>query len=88
MSNPQYDYPLQLAREQRIKEYIREAEIDRLQSELHSREWSCWAQRAHHPLHVLGHALTSLGRRLENLDRPDARPMRESDAISAALQNR
>lgn len=67
--------------EQRIQQYIREAEIDHVQSELHPRH-------AHRLLQFFGHLLTSLGQHLENLDRQDARSIRESDAIGAAGLNR
>ncbi len=67
--------------EERMQEYRREAEIDHLQRELHPRQGHRWLQ-------LFGHVLTNLGRRLENLDRQDARSIQESDAIAAAGVNR
>ncbi len=81
-------YTLQLMAEQRMKEYAREIEIDQLLDEIRPHRSNWWSRQICRSLRGLGHELTSLGRRLQNLDRPDARPMRESDAISAALQNR
>ncbi len=66
---------------ERMQKYIREAEIDHLQREMHSR-------RGHRLLQLFGHGLMSLGQHLENLDRQDARSLRESDAIGAASLNR
>ncbi len=65
----------------RMQKYMREAEIDHLQREMHPRQ-------GHRLLKYVGHTLTSLGQRLENLDRQDARAMSESDAIGAAAPNR
>ncbi len=81
MSSQLDQHALESIAAHRIQHYIREAEIDHLQSELHPR-------KGHWLLLHLGHALTSLGRRMENLDRQDARPSGESDAIGAAVPNR
>ncbi len=67
--------------EQRMQQYRREAEIDHLQRGLHPRQ-------GYRLLQLFGHALTSLGQHLENIDRQDARPIRESDVIGAASLNR
>ncbi|MGB8647253.1 MAG: hypothetical protein WCF84_18590 [Anaerolineae bacterium] len=87
MSNPQYDYMLQLIAKQRMQQYIHEAEIDHLLSKMHPRGSSWWSRQACQPLRHLGHTLTNLGKRLENLDRPDAGSIRTQDAIGAATRS-
>ncbi len=81
MSDRLYSHALESIAEQRMQQYRREAEIDHLQRELHPRQ-------GHRLLLLFGHVLTTLGRRLENLDTQDARSIRESDAIGAAGLNR
>ncbi len=81
MSSQLDQHALESIAGERMQKYMREAEIDHLQSELHPR-------KGHWLLLHLGHALTCLGQRMENLDRQDARPIGESDAIGAAAPNR
>lgn len=84
MLNPQHDFLLQQIAKHRARDLMREAEIDRLLHPQHPREPSWWSRQARMLLQYLGQALTSLGRRLENLERPEARSVREQDVIGTA----
>ncbi len=88
MAYPLDDYTLQRMAEQQMKEYLREIEISNLLDEVRPRRRSWGSRQACRVLRGLGHVLTSLGQRLENWDRREAKPTREPDAIWAASLNR
>ncbi len=72
MANAQYDDPLQLLAKHRVQQYIHQAELDHLVSEMQPREKSGWAQQIYQPFRFLGQALTGLGERLKTPERiPD-----------------
>ncbi len=75
MSDLLYDHALESIANQRIQDYIREAEVDHLQSALRPRRSSWWSRHARQSLHGLGHMLQDLGHYLESLNRPDVRPI-------------
>ncbi len=75
-----YNDGLQLAVTHRVQQYIHEAEVDHLQSEMHSREASRWPRQARQALPSLGDGLSSLGDWLKGLNRRGARSMRGQSA--------
>ncbi len=76
MTNPEYDYALQLVAAQRTQRYIREAEIDHLLSELHSDEPSWWSRQTRQ-LSRWAHGLASIGERIQAPNKAGARSIRE-----------
>ncbi len=88
MSDLLFDHAVKCIAEQRAQDYMREAEIDHLLSEIHPREAGWWARQTRRPLHQLGHALTRLGQHLETRDIPNAELMPDQDAIAATTPNR
>ncbi len=72
-----YNDGLQLVAANRVQRYIHEAEVDHLQSEMHSREASRWPRQA---LPALGDGLSSLGDWLKSLNRRGARSIRGQSA--------
>ena len=65
-------YEIELFKEEQRKDYLKEAEHDRILLALHPPP-SGVMQLACHALAILGHGLFSLGHRLEQLDHPNAR---------------
>ncbi len=74
MSSPQPDYALRLMAEQRIEEYLREAEMEHRMREVHPRGSSWLTRAAWRPLRRFRHALERLGRGLQNGGVPNPRP--------------
>ncbi len=75
MSDLLYSHALESMANQRIQDYIREADVDHLQSELHPSGTGWWSRHARQSLRGLGHMLQDLGHYLESLNRPDVRPI-------------
>ncbi len=84
MAYPLDDYTLQRMAEQQMKEYLREIEMNNLLDEVSPRRPGWLSRQARRSLRGLGHVLTSLGQRLENTERQDAKRMREHDAMWSA----
>ncbi len=76
MLYPENNFAVRILAEQRMQQYVHEAEIDHLLSQApRGRSW--WSRQA---LPSLGAALASLGERLMTLDRRSARAIREQSA--------
>ncbi len=87
MSDLLYGHALESIANQRIQDYIREADVDHLQSELHPSGMGWWSRQARQSLRGLGHALTSLGQHLEAVDVPNVELSHDQDSIAAATLN-
>ncbi len=72
MANAYYDDPLQLLAKQRVQQYVHQAEMDHLASDVHPGRTSQWSRQIRQPFRFLGRALTGLGERLMTPERmPD-----------------
>ena len=66
------DYAIKSIQEQRMKQYVREAEIDHLVSEINLHQPGLLSRQARRLLHGLGHFLLATGKQLDRFETPMA----------------
>ena len=66
------DYAIRSIQEQRTKQYLREAEIDHLLSEINPHQPGWLSRQARRLLHGLGHFLLAIGKQLDRFETPMA----------------
>lgn len=79
----QSDYATKLIQERRIKEFVRAAEIDRLDDELGAHKPGRLSRLTRGLLHAVGHVLLDAGKQLDRVGTADAGLKIEQGALDS-----